>query len=45
MTKAASINELNLSYLLRFFMFSTVEILGIIAGKITPQASINYTKN
>jgi hypothetical protein len=36
MTKTASINELTLSYLLRFFMSSTVENLGSIDEKIRP---------
>jgi hypothetical protein len=33
MTKTASINELGLSYLLRFFIFSTRERIGRIDGK------------
>jgi len=44
MTKTASINELNLSYLLRFFMSSTVEHLGSIDGKITHKLALIIPK-
>jgi hypothetical protein len=44
-TKNASINDLSLSYILSFFIFSTVEHIGSIdGGAMRPKTSINYAK-